>query len=121
MRNFYLAWPIANILQTVSAEFNPAILANRFPLPWSAYVRLLSVRSPEGRAFYEKEALRAGWSVRQLNRQIDSQFFERAALSRNKAKLLEEGEQPRQGDAPAPEEAIRDPFVLEFLCPFTKV
>jgi predicted nuclease of restriction endonuclease-like (RecB) superfamily len=78
-------------------------------------VRLLSVRSPEARAFYEQEALRAGWSVRQLGRQIDSQFFERTALSKNKAKMLEQGEHPKPGDAMTPEEAIRDPYVLEFL------
>lgn len=49
-------------------------LAARFPLPWSAYVRLLAVKHEDARAFYETEALRAGWSVRQLDRQIQSQF-----------------------------------------------
>ena len=115
MKAFYLAWPAGEIVQTASALFELPLLASRFPLPWSAYVRLLSVRSPEARSFYEKETLRAGWSVRQLDRQIDSQFFERAALSRNKAKLLQKGEQAEPGDAPIPEEAVRDPFVLEFL------
>jgi len=52
-------------------------LANLFKLPWSAYVRLLSVKNPNARAFYETEALRSGWSVRQLDRQISSQFYER--------------------------------------------
>ena len=115
MKAFYLAWPPGAIVQTVSAQFDLASLASRFPLPWSAYVRLLSVRSLEARSFYEKEALRAGWTVRQLDRQIDSQFFERAALSRNKAKLLQQGEQREAGDTMTPEEAVRDPFVLEFL------
>ena len=41
--------------------------------------------------FYETEALRGGWSVRQLDRQIDSQFYERTALSRNKAAMLRKG------------------------------
>ncbi len=125
MRQFYLCWPIPQTLSAKSSKsfansiLKPipdlAVLAGRFPLPWSAYVRLLSVARPEARTFYEREALRAGWSVRQLDRQIDSQFFERAALSRNKAKLLRQGEQPGPGDALTPEEAIRDPFVLEFL------
>ncbi len=55
--------------------------ARRFPLPWSHYVRLLSVKNCEARAFYEREALSGGWSVRQLDRQISSQFYERSELS----------------------------------------
>jgi predicted nuclease of restriction endonuclease-like (RecB) superfamily len=115
MRNFYLTWPAEAILQTVSAEFDLAALANRFPLPWSAYVCLLSVRDPAARAFYEKEALRAGWSVRQLDRQVNSMFYERALLSRNKAAMLEQGAAAKPSDRITPEEAIKDPFVLEFL------
>ncbi len=86
MRSFYLAWPIrqtlsgefpvlsgpCEILQTPSGELEAAPhawtlpeLANAFPLPWSAYVRLLSVKSAPARQFYEAEALRGGWSVRQ--------------------------------------------------------
>jgi predicted nuclease of restriction endonuclease-like (RecB) superfamily len=134
MRKFYLEWPIsqtasaisvaaagqlsAKISQTASAESPTARLAGvtaRFPLPWSHYVRLLTVSSREARAFYETEALRNGWSVRQLERQIDSQFYERTLLSRNKAALLRSGQQRRPEDEVTPEEAIRDPFVLEFL------
>ena len=90
-------------------------LAPRFPLPWSAYVRLLSVKNPNARTFYETEALRGGWSVRQLNRQISSQFYERTALSKEKTKMLKQGEQAQPSDALLPEQAIKDPFVLEFL------
>ncbi|MBK6746647.1 PDDEXK nuclease domain-containing protein [Ottowia sp.] len=90
-------------------------IAQAFPLPWSAYVRLLSVRSENARAFYETEALRCGWSVRQLHRQIGSQFYERIALSRNKAAMLQKAEVAEPGDAITPEQAIKDPFVLEFL------
>jgi predicted nuclease of restriction endonuclease-like (RecB) superfamily len=116
MRQFYLCWPIP---QTVSGESQGRALSAisaRFPLPWSAYVRLLSVKNEAARAFYETEALRCGWSVRQLNRQISSQFYERIALSRNKAALLKQAEQPASADdLITPEEAIKDPFVLEFL------
>jgi predicted nuclease of restriction endonuclease-like (RecB) superfamily len=84
-------------------------------LPWSAYVRLLSVKNPEARKFYESEALRSGWSVRQLDRQIGSQFYERIALSKNKAAMLEKAQTPESIDTITPEEAIKDPFVLEFL------
>jgi predicted nuclease of restriction endonuclease-like (RecB) superfamily len=129
MRAFYRAWPDPQIRQTLSGEFvNPnafnavgvvsstnSILAARFALPWSVYVRLLSVKRPEARSFYETEALRLGWSVRQLDRQISSQFYERIALSKNKAAMLEKAETPEPGNTITPEEAIKDPFVLEFL------
>ena len=125
MRAFYLGWPIVQtpsaesgddrIMQTPSAESLLDAIRSRFPLPWSAYVRLLSVRNQRARTFYEAEALRGGWTVRQLDRQINTQFYERTALSRNKAALLGEGGRARPGDSVPPEEEIKDPFVLEFL------
>jgi len=129
MRAFYRAWPEAKILQTLSGESTSPVdpdntdgdsskvltFASRFVLPWSAYVRLLSVKNPEARTFYETEALRSGWSIRQLDRQIGSQFYERIALSQNKAAMLEKAETSQPSDAVTPEEAIKDPFVLEFL------
>jgi len=129
MRRFFLAWPTKGIFQTPSEKsLTPMLisdiwassssisaLANQFPLPWSAYVRLLSVKNPEARTFYETEALRLGWSVRQLDRQIGSQFYERVALSQNKAAMLEKAKTPEPSDLVTPEEAIKDPFVLEFL------
>jgi len=61
MRLFYVGWPIS---QTLSAKSNGAVveskLLNRFSLPWSHYVRLLSVSNTDARAFYEAEALRGG-------------------------------------------------------------
>ena len=92
-----------------------AAIASHFPLPWSAYVRLLSVKSDPARRFYETEALRGGWSVRQLDRQVNSQFYERTALSRNKAAMLAKGAVAKPEDTVTPEEAIKDPYVLEFL------
>jgi hypothetical protein len=104
MRNFYLFW--LDICQTMSGKFT---------LPWSAYVRLLSVKNPSARLFYETEALRGGWSVRQLDRQVSTQFYERTALSRDKAKMLQKAAVPQPDDTITPEAAIKDPFVLEFL------
>lgn len=142
MRVFYLGWPVETIRQTVSGKFatveiphtpsgeskrtqivqtvsgqlpDLAALAARFPLPWSAYVRLISVKNESARTFYETEALRCGWSVRQLDRQIGSQFYERIALSKNKAAMLKKAEKSEPDDLMTPEEAIKDPFVLEFL------
>lgn len=125
MRRFYLAWPPEQIFQTPSeksytdklqipsapsGESNLSSLTQHFSLPWSAYVRLLSVKNEQARAFYETEALRDGWSVRQLDRQISSQFYKRTALSHNKAAMLEKGEVALLGDELTPEEAIKDPL-----------
>jgi predicted nuclease of restriction endonuclease-like (RecB) superfamily len=90
-------------------------LSRAFPLSWSHYVRLLSVEQPEARRFYETESLRGGWSVRQLDRQVSTRFYERTALARNKAKLLTTGTKARPEDAVSVEEEIKNPFVLEFL------
>jgi predicted nuclease of restriction endonuclease-like (RecB) superfamily len=76
---------------------------------------LRRVRTDSARVFYEAESLRGGWTVRQLERQIDSQFYERTALSRNKAAMLRTGAAAKPADAMTPEEEIKDPFVLEFL------
>jgi predicted nuclease of restriction endonuclease-like (RecB) superfamily len=86
-----------------------------FPLPWSHYVRLLSVENPQARAFYETEAIRGGWSVRQLDRQISTQFFERTVRSRNPAAMLARGQEAQPEDAISLEEEVRDPYLLEFL------
>jgi len=86
-----------------------------FPLPWSHYVRLLSVKDKQARKFYESEALRSGWSVRQLNRQISSQFYERTLLSKNKSAMLKKAEKTLPEDLVSPEEEIKDPVILEFL------
>lgn len=75
MRRFFLAYspaqisetvsrisvelPTSRISETVSGELTLAQLAQAFPLPWSAYVRLLSVKDDLARQFYEIEALRA--------------------------------------------------------------
>lgn len=101
------------IFQTSSEKSNLSDLC--FPLPWSAYVRLLAVKNEHARQFYEAEALRGGWSVRQLDRQINSQFYERIALSRNKTAMLKKGSKAKEQDILSPEDEIKDPYVLEFL------
>ena len=104
----------SRILQSVTPDL--AILANMFILPWSHYVLMLKrSRSPEAFAFYHAEALRGGWSVRQLQRQMDSQFYERTALSLDKAAMLRKGALSKPEDAVSASEAFRDPLVLEFL------
>lgn len=141
MRSFYLHYPLETISQTVSgksgarqrprdashskvlraskASTTPPLqlefVAAYFTLPWSHYVRLLQVQDPEARSFYEKLALQGGWSVRQLDRQISSLFYERILRSRNKAAMLRKGSRPRPDEIANIEEEVRDSFVLEFL------
>ncbi len=128
-RMFYLQHPTALISSTpsrkskkmseksstLSRKFNIEAFTAAFPLSWSHYVRLLSVKNEYARKFYETEALRGGWSIRQLDRQIGSQFYERTALSRNKASILIKGSKRKPGDILTPEEEVKNPYVLEFL------
>jgi predicted nuclease of restriction endonuclease-like (RecB) superfamily len=82
-------------------------------LSWTHYRTLLKVAREEARAFYEIEAIRGGWSSRQLDRQINSLLFERLFKSRDKAgvmSLANDGLSPSK-----PSDVIRDPYVLEFL------
>lgn len=82
-------------------------------LSWTHYRTLLKVDQKEARDFYEIEAIRNGWSARQLERQVNSLLFFRLLKSRDKKGLLElanEGQHIQQ-----PVDAIKDPYVLEFL------
>ena len=121
-RIFYLRFPLPRISATVLRKSSTSDLAvvlpgiaARFPLSWSHYTRLIRLRSPESTAFYHTEALRGGWSVRQLERQIESQFYERTLLSRNKTAMLRRGGVRQPEDVVTPDEEIKDPYVLEFL------
>lgn len=106
----------ATLSRKSTARSEVVTSAPPFRLSWSHYV-ILTRRLDGGlpRDFYETEALRGGWTVRQLERQIESQFFERTALSRNKVALLQRGMIAKPEDAVTPEQEIKDPFVLEFL------
>lgn len=102
MRLFYLTYKKC---QTLSGK-----------LSWSHYCELLSISDTNKRNFYEKEAIRSGWSFRELKRQIDSSLFERLLLSKgeiNKEKVLSLALQGNEISQPA--DIIRDPYVFEFL------
>ncbi|CAE6964650.1 PDDEXK nuclease domain-containing protein [Paraburkholderia domus] len=132
MRMFYQTYPPAAISESLIRKSTPAghqgisepairkfdfdQLANTFQLSWTHYIHLMRrTRSVEERAFYEAEALRGGWSVRQLDRQISSQFHTRAMLSKNRPAMLQKSGKAQPGDLVTAEEAIKDPYVLEFL------
>lgn len=81
-------------------------------LGFSHFVELLKVDDPLKRRFYEVEALKNGWKVRELRRAIDTLLFERTGLSTNKAAVIE---RIRENQPPGVEDLIRSPYLLEFL------
>lgn len=99
MRQFYLAFPKWN---TVCST-----------LSWSHHRLLMRVTDPAARAFYTEEAARSGWSVRQLQRQIDTMYYHRILASRDKASVAAEIEEV--SPKPEYEKIVKDPYVLEFL------
>ncbi len=129
IRRFYLTFPRSKISESMPRKsllkvksespirkFDTVQLGQIFPLSWTHYVHLMRrTDNPEALEFYAAEALQGGWSVRQLDRQISSQFYERTLISKNKAAMLKKGSQPKPADILTPEEEIKDPFVLEFL------
>jgi len=99
MRAFYNAFPIRNALRT--------------ELSWTHYRLLLKVENKDTRQFYLAECVKSNWSTRQLERQINSFFYERLLSSRDKDLVRGEIQTLEQGIQP--QDVIRDPFVLEFL------
>jgi len=101
-RQFHLEFPI---LSTVWRE-----------LSWSHFRMLLRVKETQARTWYANEAVSQGWSVRALDRQINTLFYERLLGSQDKAGVNGEAMALMARDAPVdPRDFIRDPYVLEFL------
>ncbi len=99
------------ISQIVSGIFKR--LTQNFPLSWSHYRLLMRIDEPFKREFYEAECIRGSWSVRQLDRQIQSMLYERTALSKCKLSVIAKSH--KKPIILKPEDEIKDPYVLEFL------
>lgn len=99
MRRFYLTYPK---WQTVSAK-----------LTWSHYTELLAVSDELARSFYEQQCIRENWSVRELKRQKNSALFERVALSKDRAEILDLAKQGQPIESV--QDVVKDPYVFEFL------
>ena len=82
-------------------------------LSWSHYRALMRVTDADARRFYEAEAVRANWSRRDLERQINSLYYQRLLASADKTGMLQGERQPDQ--ALRPVDVLKDPYVLEFL------
>ena len=100
MRQFYLTFPICHALSD--------------KLTWTHWRALLRVQNEVAREYYIKECTAANWSVRQLERQINTMFYERMLASRDKDAGRAEIEQTAPKPLP-PREIIHDPCILEFL------
>lgn len=90
---------------------DPRLLLER--LSFTHFAELVQIDAPLKRQFYEVEILRGNWSVRELKRQIATQYFERSGLSTDKdalARLTHSQAEPQ-----SPQHVIRDPYVFEFL------
>ena len=99
MRQFYLTYPKRYTLCSV--------------LSWSHYRILMRIDDEKRRNWYTEECAKSGWSVRQLERQINTLFYDRLLASKDKEPVRNE----IQSTEPKPEyeKIIRDPYVLEFL------
>ncbi|MDR0336253.1 MAG: PDDEXK nuclease domain-containing protein [Planctomycetaceae bacterium] len=99
MRQFYLAFPIRHAL--------------RAKLTWTHYRLIIRVEDASARQFYMEECAKSNWSSRQLERQINTHFYERLLSSQDKLSVAKEIEH----SVPVldPREFIRNPYILEFL------
>ena len=82
-------------------------------LSWSHLLRLSSTKDSDERNFYSIESIENNWSVRELDRQINSSLYERLSLSKDKKEfrlLTDKGQKLEE-----PVDALKDPYVLEFL------
>lgn len=98
-RQFYRTFPIASALRT---QFS-----------WTHYKLLLPIDNQEKREFYILEASKNNWTSRQLERQINSQLYERLLLSTDKENVMAAAKGEKQPTSPL--DVIKDPMVLEFL------
>lgn len=126
IRNFYLVYSAPKIQNTVLEIETNSVTNNyeiqtekgkqclpNFMLPWSHYLVLMRVDNPEARSFYEIEAQKQQWSVRQLQRQIGSSLYERLALSRDKTEIMRLAREGQTIEKPS--DIIKDPLVLDFM------
>lgn len=98
-RQFYRTYPIANTLYS--------------QLNWSQYKLLIAIQDEYKREYYQLEAVNNCWTKRELERQINSQLYERLLLSNDKESVLAIARKERIPQKP--QEIIKDPMVLEFL------
>lgn len=116
MRQFYTVYAYDQIGQTPSDQFSnlPVVSTGRqFYLSWSHYLKLMRIPNADERHFYEIEAAKNNWSLSEMNRQFDSALYERLALSKSKDEVYRLALAGQLIEKP--EDAVKDPYILEFL------
>lgn len=123
IRQFYLIYRNRKISHTLCVKSDNGVespslgetsaIAQALPLSWSHYRFLIRIEDPVKRQFYEAECYKGNWSVRQLDRQIQSMLYERTALSKRKPAVIQKANS--NPVVARPEDEIRDPYVLDFL------
>ena len=91
-----------------------AVVCTEKLLSWTHYKALLQVTDPDARLWYEKEAYEQTWSVRTLQRNISTQYYDRMLLSHN-SKAVENEMKQLTSEYQGKLEFIRNPVIAEFL------
>lgn len=113
-RKFYLTYPKGSLEEKSATVLEKFIVPIFHPnLSWSHYVQLIRISRPDARAFYANEASKNNWSSHEMQRQVRSLLFDRLAKSENKEGFIRLAYQDQEINCP--EEAINDPYILEFL------
>ncbi|EPP5680297.1 PDDEXK nuclease domain-containing protein [Vibrio cholerae] len=103
------------VIEALSARLNRNYGKGFSPkLSWSHYRALMKVKDAQARDFYEQEAAESGWDKRDLERQINSQYYQRILASQNPNALIAQGRKQITSTTPAIE-VLKNPYVLEFL------
>ncbi|MDP3432879.1 MAG: PDDEXK nuclease domain-containing protein [Bacteroidota bacterium] len=137
MRQFFLTYSIAQkssaqlqLIENEEIPIRPTIFAElqiiennaneisetvsrKFILSWSHYLKLIRIENPDERSFYEIECAANNWSLKELQRQFDTALYERLALSRDKAGIMQLAEKGQIIEKPL--DILKDPYILEFL------
>ena len=90
-------------------------LSQKSLLSWSHYALLIKISDSQAREWYEKQALESSWSVRTLQRNIETQYYYRILASQNKQPIIQEMQQKTSDPRLSRLEHIKNPLILEFL------
>ena len=129
-RKFYGIYSTASISATVlpklgtavdSTDFGSSVAEiqpsspepHKFVLSWSHYLILMRIKDANARSFYEIECAKQNWSIRWLQRQVNSSLYERLALSKDKDEVIRLATEGQVVEKPA--DIIKNPITLEFL------
>ena len=103
----------SKIVNTVYEIQDATRVTHKFVLSWSHYLILMRISDANARSFYEIECAKQNWSVRWLQRQVNSSLYERLALSKDKSEVLRLAQEGQTIEKPT--DILKNPITLEFL------